>query len=81
MIITLLLSIIFAVIALLLFVAILIACIISCDIRFRNKGSVPGLRITSFLARRAGTIILGYHASSLFVAGAATAVQLYTKGG
>jgi hypothetical protein len=80
MIITSLLSIVFAAIALLLFVVILIACIISCGVRFRSEGSVPGLRITSSLARRAGTTILGCYALLLLVAGAATAVQLYTKG-
>jgi hypothetical protein len=75
------LNIIFAVIASLLFVIILIACIISCDIRFRSEGSVPGLRITSSLTRRAETTILGYYASLLLIAGAATAAQLYTKSG
>jgi hypothetical protein len=81
MIITLLLSIVFAAIALLLFVVVLVACIIPCGIRFRSENFVPGLRITSFLARRARTIILGCHAPSLLVAVAATAAQLYTKGG
>jgi hypothetical protein len=80
-IITSLLSIVFATIISLLFVVILIACIISCGVQFRSEGSVPGLRITSFLARRAETTILGCHASSLLVAGAATAAQLCTKGG
>jgi hypothetical protein len=81
MIITLSLSIVFAAIASLLFIVVLIACIISCGIRFRSEGSVSGLRITSSLARRAGTTILGCYAPSLLVAGAATAAQLYTRGG
>jgi hypothetical protein len=80
-IITLSLSILFAAIALLPLVAVLTVCTICCGVRFRSEGSDPASRITSFLARRAGTTTLGCHTASLLVVCVITAAQLRTIGG
>jgi hypothetical protein len=62
-------------------VAVLTACTICCGVRFRSEGSDPASRITSSLARRAGTTTLGCHAALLLVICAVTAAQLRIIGG